>query len=335
MRSDQPAVVGSDVATGLAFPESPIVQPDGSVLVSEMAAGRVVRITDRAVEEYAVTGGGPNGIVTIGDDLIVCQNGGDAWGIRPWPYDYPGAAQVRRPVGRASDPVTPQVQRISAAGTVSTLATTFRALDGYERVLVRPSDICSDGADGFYITDGGITTGRSRELSGLLHGNSSGQLTEIAYPLEMPNGVVLSPDGTSLYVAETRTRRVWRFDVAGPGVITGARGFATVPSGGPLNIGGADGLCVTSEGCVIAATLGAGGVTVFDPAGSLLLQVFADDPMTTNAIVDETRDRLLMTLASSGRLVAIEDWSLLVAEARERAGLPGQAAPVPATGKVP
>lgn len=325
MRSEQHPV-GQDVATGLAFPESPIVQSDGSVLVSEMAASRVTRITEGAAEEYAATGGGPNGIVAIGDHLIVCQSGGAAWGTGPWPYDYPGAAQIRLPVGPAPDPVIPQVQRISRDRTVSTVATTFLALDGRERALIRPSDVCSDGAGGFYMTDGGTINGRTRELTGLLHGTASGRITEIAYPLEMPNGVVLSPDGTSLYVAETRTRRVWRFNVARPGVITGASGFVTVPSGGPLNIGGADGLCVTSDGCVIVATLGAGGVTVYDPAGILLLQIGTDDPMATNAIVDEPRDRLLLTLASSGRLVAIQDWSRLVSGARERARRSGQPA---------
>jgi gluconolactonase len=199
---------------------------------------------------------------------------------------------------------------------VVAIATTFTALDGTRRQLVRPSDICSDGAGGFYLTDGGTSQGRRRVLTGLLHGTQTGQLTEIVFPLEMPNGVALSPDGLALYMAETRTRRVWRFDLGAPGVVMAGRGFATVPSGGPLNIGGADGLCVDPTGCVIVATLGAGGVTVFDPRGALLFDIGTDDPMTTNVVVDVQRDRLLMTLASTGRLVAVEAWATLLADAR-------------------
>ena len=107
------------------------------------------------------------------------------------------------------------------------------------------------------------------------------------YPLEMPNGVALSDDGTRLYATETRTRRVWEFSLAPGGVIERARGFATVPSGGPMNFGGADGICVDGGGRVVVATLGMGGVTVYSPEGEQLGALMLDDPMTTNAAYDD------------------------------------------------
>jgi len=84
--------------------------------------------------------------------------------------------------------------------------------------------------------------------------------------------------------------------------------LATVPSGGPLNIGGADGLCVDSEGRILVATLGIGGVTVFSPGGDLLGAICADDPMTTNMTLSADESMLYMTLASSGRLMIVENW---------------------------
>lgn len=173
---------------------------------------------------------------------------------------------------------------------------------------MRPSDICVDGDGGFYVTDGGVTRGRNRGMTGLLYGTVDGGLREIVYPLEMPNGVALSPDGALLYVAETRTRRVWEFALDGPGVVSRARGLATVPSGGPLNVGGADGLCVDATGRILVATLGTGGVTVFAPTGELLGTIPADDPMTTNVAVSTDGETLFMTLASSGRLVTVRNW---------------------------
>lgn len=295
---------------GLAFPESPVVYPDGSVVLSEMAAGRITRVRqDGTTETVADVGGGPNGVGLLPDGrLVVCQNGGSTFGIGFWPYDLDGSARLYRPVGAAANPVTPQLQLVDNDGSVRTLATEFVARGGRTVSLVRPSDVCVDAEGGFYVTDGGTTSDRSRSMTGLLYGTVDGGLEEIVYPLEMPNGVATSPDGGRVYVAETRTRRVWEFDVAAPGRIAGGRGLATVPSGGPLNIGGADGLCVAGDGVVLVATLGAGGVTAFTPAGELLGALPLDDPMTTNLALSADERTLYLTLASSGRLVAVDDW---------------------------
>ncbi|ORV86212.1 gluconolaconase [Mycolicibacterium iranicum] len=294
----------------LAFPESPIVYPDGSVVVSEMAAGRITRISPHgAATLVADVGGGPNGVGVLADGrLVVCQNGGSTFGVGFWPYDFEGCAQLFRPVGAAEQPITPQLQMVDLDGSVHTLTTEFRSRAGRTMPLVRPSDICVDAEGGFYVTDGGTTHNRQRTMTGLLYGTPDGQLEEIVYPLEMPNGIALSPEGDRVYVAETRTRRVWEFMLSAPGRVAGARGLATVPSGGPLNIGGADGLCVAADGTILVATLGAGGVTAFSPAGETLGALPLDDPMTTNATLDTGDGTLYLTLASSGRLVAIDDW---------------------------
>ncbi|OBG58202.1 MULTISPECIES: SMP-30/gluconolactonase/LRE family protein [unclassified Mycobacterium] len=298
------------LAEGLSFPESPVVYDDGSVVVSEMAAGRITRVRpDGVTETVAETGGGPNGVARLPDGrLVVCQNGGSTFGLGPWPYDFAGCATLFRPVGPPDHPVLPALQLVEAGGQVSTLFTEFVTRSGSTVPLMRPSDICVDGDGGFYVTDGGATRDRNRSMTGLLYGTVDGMLREIVYPLEMPNGVALSPDGTLLYVAETRTRRIWEFTLDGPGAVSRARGLATVPSGGPLNIGGADGLCVDAAGRILVATLGTGGLTVISPTGELLGTISADDPMTTNVALSRDGETLFMTLASSGRLVMVENW---------------------------
>lgn len=298
------------LAGGLAFPESPIVEADGSVLVSEIAAGRITRVRLGGSKEKVVdTGGGPNGIGRLPDGrVVVCQNGGSKFGIGPWPYDFDGCAMLFRPIGPPEVPLTPQIQAVDGHGRISTLATEFTTHDGRTEPLVRPSDICVDAYGGFYITDGGTTKGRRRDLTGVLYGTVDGGLREVVYPLEMPNGVALSPDGSKLYVAETRTRRIWEFELDEPGIVRRARGLATVPSGGPLNVGGADGLCVDTAGRILVATLGVGGVTVFSAAGDLLGAIPADDPMTTNMTLSPDESTLYVTLASSGRILVVENW---------------------------
>ena len=43
-------------------------------------------------------------------------------------------------------------------------------------------------------------------------------ITEVAYPMVTPNGIGLSPDGDTLYVAETEAARLWAFPIEAPGV---------------------------------------------------------------------------------------------------------------------
>jgi glucose/arabinose dehydrogenase len=66
------------IAAGLEFPEGPVAMTDGSVLVTEIAAGTLTRVSpDGRIERIAELGGGPNG-AAIGPDgaVYVCNNGG-------------------------------------------------------------------------------------------------------------------------------------------------------------------------------------------------------------------------------------------------------------------
>ena len=87
------------LATGLRFPEGPIAMADGSVILVEIAGGRLTRVgPDGAKDVVAEPGGGPNG-AAIGPDgkCYVCNNGGFDWQERdgrlypgPQPADYAG-----------------------------------------------------------------------------------------------------------------------------------------------------------------------------------------------------------------------------------------------------
>ena len=73
---------------------------------------------------------------------------------------------------------------------------------------------------------------------------SDGTFEVVAGDLEFPNGMALTPDGTTLIVAESTGRRLTAFDVADDGMLGGRRVFADGLDGPP------DGICLDDAGGV-------------------------------------------------------------------------------------
>ncbi|OYX94487.1 MAG: hypothetical protein B7Y74_06930, partial [Novosphingobium sp. 35-62-5] len=69
----------------------------------------------------------------------------------------------------------------------------------------------------------------------------------VADDLLCPNGMVISPDGRTLIVAETFGFRLTAFDIAPDGSLSNRRVFADLAGRSP------DGICMDAEGCVWAA----------------------------------------------------------------------------------
>ena len=79
------ALIQTEIANGLEFPEGPIVMNDGSIILVEIAGPRLTRIfSDGEVSVIAEwdspESAGPNG-AAVGPDghIYVCNNGGFVW----------------------------------------------------------------------------------------------------------------------------------------------------------------------------------------------------------------------------------------------------------------
>ncbi len=287
------------LATGLRFPEGPVWMRDGSVVLVEIARGTVTRVAgDGTVSVVATLGGGPNGLA-VGPDgaFYCCNNGGFVW------------TQVEgllRPTMQAADYAGGWIERIDPeSGAVRRL---------YDRCgehrLRGPNDIVFDGQGGFYFTDLGKTRARDRDHGGVYYARADGsQIVEIAYPVLTPNGIGLSPDGCTLYVAETETARLWAFDLAAPG--EARRQPFPSPHGGRLicGLGGYqrfDSLAVDRQGNICVATLVTGCITVIAPDGRVLRQVPFPDMWVTNICFGGPDLRTAyVTLSGTGRLASM------------------------------
>ncbi|WP_242181937.1 SMP-30/gluconolactonase/LRE family protein [Sphingomonas sp. CARO-RG-8B-R24-01] len=290
------------IAQGLRFPEGPVAMPDGSVVLVQIAAGRISRVhPDGTVQTVAEPGGGPNGLA-IGPDgkLYCCNNGGFDY------IEHPSGLLI--PHGQAADYSGGRIERIDlATGAVEIL---YRDGD-FGCTLRGPNDIVFDAHGGFWFTDHGKTRPRERDVTGIFYARADGShLEEVIFPSENPNGIGLSPDGKRLYAAETYTCRLMAFDVVAPGQIdpTAGLGGPGLPLYRPAGYKFFDSLGVEACGNICVATIGESGISVISPTGDLIDFVPTPDPFTTNICWGGPDLRTAyITLSGTGQLIRM-DW---------------------------
>ncbi|RYF76992.1 MAG: SMP-30/gluconolactonase/LRE family protein [Comamonadaceae bacterium] len=292
-----------ELASGIAFPEGPVAMDDGSVLFVEVAGDRLRRWTpDGRVSTVAVLGDGPNG-AAMGPDgaCYVANNGGFGWKEEPGGH--------RRPHGVAAGYDGGRIQRVSLeTGRVEVL---YDRCDGHK--LLGPNDLVFDRHGGFYFTDLGKTveSDRRRDLGSVYYAKADGSMIrEVVFPIFTPNGIGLSPDGSTLYVADTESARLWGFQIESPGVVrkepfpssTGGRLLAAC---GDHRLQRFDSLAVDAEGNVNVGTLVHGGVTVVPPEGGRATHLPVDDLYVTNLCFGGPQLRTaFLTLSWAGKLVS-------------------------------
>jgi len=292
------------VTDGLRFPEGPVAMPDGSVILVEIASGELTRVQpDGSKTCIAKLGGGPNG-AALGPDgkIYICNNGG---------FKYNDANGYLTPAGIADDYSGGRIERVDPeTGTVETL---YKDGD-FGCVLRGPNDIMFDAHGGFWFTDHGKQDYEKRvhDIVGIFYAKADGShLEEVIFPSNNPNGVGLSPDGKTLYAAETYTCRLMKFNITEPGKVDGAAGPGGpgIPVYRPAGYKFFDSLAMEENGNICVATIGECGISVISPDGELVEFVQTDDIFTTNICFggDDMMDAWIC-LSGTGRLVKTR-WS--------------------------
>ena len=282
------------VAEGLAFPEGPVAMADGSVLLVEISRGTLSQVRpDGAIEMVADLGGGPNG-AAIGPDgaAYVCNNGGR--------FTFREQGGLTLPGHTPPDHVGGAIQRVDlSTGATTTL---YDRWEGYR--LMAPNDLVFDTEGGFWFTDYGTADADGLRFGAIYYAKADGSFIRRAGRLPTPNGIGLSPDGKTVYVADTQTGRLWGCDVAFPGEL-GPSSVPGLPGRVVASLPGyqlVDSLAVEADGRVCVGTLINGGITACVPDGEME-HIPVPDLMVTNIAFggSDMRDAWI-TASGTGRL---------------------------------
>jgi gluconolactonase len=133
-----------------------------------------------------------------------------------------------------------------------------------------PNDLIADDKGGVYFTDPVYFVTPTQDKEAVYYIDSAGKVTRIIDDLLRPNGVVLSPGGTRLYVGDANTNYIYSWDVADDGSVSGKSIFAELATtGGPL--AGSDGMAVDINGNLYFAS--EKGIQVFSSGGAALTTI--------------------------------------------------------------
>lgn len=257
------------VVDGCKFTEGPVVDQEGNLYFSDGPNDRIMKLSaDKKLTEFRKPCGRANGLTLNREGrLLLCQSGGPGGGRR--------------------------VTRLEKDGSETVMAAMYEG-----RPFNAPNDLCVDGKGRVYFTDPnfGQPHEASQPVAGVYRIDAPAEVTLIIKDLQRPNGIVISPDSTILYVSDRGTQKLHRYRVSDAGELQ-ADGilYDFAPDRG------IDGMRLDERGNVWAA---AGkdattGLFVISPTGKLLLHKPMPEFSTNLAFGGKDRRDLYFTASTS------------------------------------
>ncbi len=229
--------VVEQVATGYRFTEGPAEGPDGAIYFTDIPNKQIIRFDPVAgqTETFREDSGRANGLMFDATGRLLACEGAAEGGKR-------------------------RLSRTEPDGSITTLADQWQG-----QPLNSPNDLDIDEHGGVYFTDPryGNRDDVALDVEAVYYLAPDGTLSRVIDDLQRPNGLILSPDGKTLYVADNAGRKLIAYDINQPGEPTNPRRFSNMGEG---NGGGCDGMTIDALGRVYAT--GNEGVYIFNPDGT-------------------------------------------------------------------
>jgi len=263
--TDSPIAAGAKVeklAGGFAFTEGPAADAEGNVYFTDQPNDRILKWdTGGKLSTFLQPSGRSNG--------LCFDAGGNLW----------ACADEKN-----------ELWRIDAAGKVTVVVKEYNG-----RLLNGPNDVWIHPNGGVYFTDPYYKRdywkrGPSEQDRQAVYylARDEKTLVRVAEDLRQPNGIIGSPDGRLLYVADIGANRTYAYDIQEDGTLKNKREFCRL---------GSDGMTLDSEGNLY---LTGSGVTVFDKTGKQIEKIRVPEGWTANVCFGGKDRQTLFITASRG-----------------------------------
>ena len=263
------------LADSYSFTEGPATDARGNVYFTDQPNNRIYRWDCESGEITLFTdqSGRSNGMYFDAQgNLIACADMDN----QLWRFDMRSTSGRLLPQGRKN-------------GQAEILITDYRG-----KLLNGPNDVWISKDGGYYLTDPYFkrdywtrSPERQQPVEGLYYlAPGSKQLLMLDSTLNQPNGIVGTPDGKHLYVAEAKENRILRYDILTDGSLTNRQVFANM---------GSDGMTIDDRGNIY---LTGEGVTVFDKDGQKIAHFPIPEDWTANVCFGGKEHNILFITAS-------------------------------------
>jgi gluconolactonase len=244
------------------FTEGPTADAKGNVYFTDQPNNRIMKWSvDGQLSTFMQPAGRANGMYFDADgNLIACADEkNELWSIAP-------------------------------DGKVTVLASTYndKPLNGPNDVWVRPQG-------GLYFTDPFYKRPWWKHTQMPQDGQhvyfltpDHKKLVRVADDLKQPNGIIGTPDGSTLFVADIGARRTYSYRIQPDGTLRDKRLFCEL---------GSDGMTLDTEGNLY---LTGKGVIIFDKMGRQIKQIPVPEPWTANVSFGGPDHQTLFITASTG-----------------------------------
>jgi gluconolactonase len=252
-----------------SFLEGPAFDRAGNLYITDIPYGRILHVTPDAQWSVAAEyDGWPNGLAIHKDGRIFIA-------------DHKRGIMAFDPKGGRVEPVLENVRREGFKGT---------------------NDLTFASNGDLYFTDQG-QTGLQDPSGRVFRLRHNGDVDCLIDKVPSPNGLVLSKDEKTLFLAVTRANQIWRVPLHPDGTTSKVGAFITMSGGS-----GPDGIALGNDGSLAVAHVGLGAVWIFDRLGEPRSRlVSCEELSTTNVAFGGSANKTLFITESDSGTILMAD----------------------------
>ena len=261
--SDDPLALGTPqkLHTGFTFTEGPAADANGNVYFTDIPNERIhIHRVDGTLETFMEDSGRCNGLMFDSEGRLWACQGAEGRVIR---------------IDLNTKSVQPVADGIDGGPFLST------------------NDLTLDSHGGAYFTDPAYSRHPDAKVEeAVYYVDEKGKVRRLFNGLPRPNGILLSPDGSTLYLLPAGQKRLLKSKVIEPGELGPLETLAELPAGG-------DGLTCDTEGNLYLTQPRRQSILVLSPAGKQLATIRIPESPSNIAFGGSDLDTLYVTARSS------------------------------------